>query len=324
MAFFNVNPAAIGSTLATTAGAKIAQSVAQSLSPKLVQDVQRVLNIGNVVGNALGVSTGIAEIDGIFGLAGRRFEEPTAMLGGLSLKQAKAIYEQVKAARVARKNLFFLRLTDLNQPVGNYQPRGASGQGLGGLIASRIGPAVGSVAAGIAGAVGSIAGNAAGSAVGNFASQAVNGALGVGKSISGIAMNTFDLLAMDVSYGPSLVSDHVQVGSSFIDRPTGRNPTEMQITTMDDESGSIKRWFDGKLEQVAHTDGTFGLPSEYLVNIEVVHAIPSEQVDGYEMAYSKTLRLRPQSAQHDLSRREQAIAELSMTFVQFDGFMGIG
>lgn len=328
MALFNLNPSAIGSQIAATAAGKAAQAIAQSMSPKLVQDVQRVLKIGNVVGNTLGIKTGIGVLDNLFSLNGGSTDTPTPLLGGLTLTQAKAIYEQVKSARVSKKNLFFLRITDPNPPIGVYSTRdpNSEAQEAGGLFSSVIGAAVGGITSSIAGTVGAIAGSAAGSYAGKLASSAIGGVLGgTGGSASPngvgtIAVASFDMLAMDVSYGASIVSDHVQIGSGFIDRVTGRSPSEMSITTMDDEAGSIKRWYNGKIEQIAHHDGTFGLPAEYLVDIQVVHAIPSELVPGYKFAYSKTVRLRPQSIQLELSRRDQAVEELQLQFSQFDSF----
>ena len=327
MAIYKINPAAIGAQLGTTAAAKAAIAVAQTMSPKLVQDVQRVLSVGNILGNTIGLKTGISIIDSLFSLNGDPTGQASSLLGGLTSKQARVIHDQVKALRVAKKNLFFVRITDGNPPLDDYPTRAPGAPpSLGELISSKIGAAAGTVVAGISGAVGSIAGASAGDFVnGMMGGGPVNGALGVGggsasRSISAIAINSFDLLCMDVSYGPSIISDHVQVGSGFIDRPTGRNPIEMSITTMDDEAGSLKRWFNGKLDQVTHLDGTFGLPKDYIVGIEIVHAIPSDQVPGYKLAYSKTMKMRPQSIQMDLSRRDQAVAEHQLVFSQFDSW----
>jgi hypothetical protein len=323
MALLNINPAAIGKTIAATAGGRLAQAVAQAASPKVVQDVQRVLKIGNLAGNVLGLRTGMSALDNLLGLTGGTEDTPSAALGGLTLNQARAVHAQLQAARIARKNLFFLRIEDANPPRGSYQPAAqGQGGGLAGLVQSRLGGALGTVTKGITNGVSSVLGGGAGAAAGGFARSLINGALGGGNSIAQIALNTFDMMAIDVSYGTSLVSEHTQVGGSFIDKPMGLNPTELSVQTMDDEAGTLKRWFEGKVAQVAHADGTFGLPWEYLVQIEVVHAIPSEQVQGWESAYRKVLRLRPESIQVDQSRREQAVMEMGLVFKQFDGFMG--
>lgn len=298
MALLNIDPSAIGETIAKTAGGKAAQAIAQRMSPKLVQDVQRILSIGGLIGDILGI--------------GSIRDKPTTLLGGLTLKQAQAIYEQVSSTRMAKKNLWFIRITDPNPPTGAYAPPPPPAKPGAKPSESGIGASLGSITAGVTGAL-SKAGNALASKL---------GVKGGSKSVAIAALSTFDLLAVDVAYGSSVGGDSVAIGSGFMDRATGSMPTELQITTLDDEAGSIKRWFDGKLAQVAHDDGTFGLPGEYLVTIEVVHAIPSEQVPNYKLAYVEKMRMRPQAMQIDLSRRDQALAEYPMTFVQFDSFMG--
>lgn len=330
MALLNIDAGALGNTVANTAAGKAAQAVAQSMSPGLVQDVQRVLKAGNMIGQATGFTTGIGLIDNIFAL-GNAEDTATPLLGGLSMRQAQKIHERVRSARVALKNLFFVRLTEQRPPPGAYgsNTRSGSTPGLGGLAGSVIGRAAG--AAG--GVVGAVAGSAIANAAGNFASAAganlagrvgIPGMGGAGSpGIGAVATASFDMLALDVSYGPALQADHVQIGSSFMDRPTGRMPTELSITTMDDEAGTLKQWFQAKLDQIAHPDGTFGLPVDYLVNIEIVHAIPSAEVPTAHLAYSYVMRLRPQSIQVEHSRRDQAVAELPMVFNQFDAFMGI-
>lgn len=327
MAGFNFNPTALAGTLATTAAGKAAQSVAQSMSPGFVQDVQRVLKVGNMLGQATGFSTGIGFIDNIFSLGDAR-ETGTPLLGGLSLRQAEAIHNRMRSARLALKNLFFIRITEQRPPGGAYASVGGGAlPGVSGLVGSVIGRA----ASEVKGAVGAIAGTTAANLASNFVGSAGAAAAsklglpsGAGSpAIGAVAMASFDMLAVEVSYGPSLQSDHVQIGGTFMDRPLGRNPTELSITTMDDEAGTLKRWFASKLNQVANPDGTFGLPADYLVNIEIVHAVASAEVPTAGLAYSHTMRMRPTSIQIDHSRRDQGVAELPMIFNQFDAFMGI-
>lgn len=320
MALLNINPSAIGRTIATTVANKAAQAVAQKMSPKIVQDVQRVLQVGNFIGQGLGIKTGIGALDNILSL-GTIQDEQTPLLGGLTFRQAQAIHERMMSMRIAVKNLFFIRIYDENPPEGSYAPAPpASPTGLSGLVASGIGAAAGAVNRAVSSFGGAMLGKLAGEAVGS----ALGGQLGgsPATSIGSIAVSSFDMLALDVSYGTSILGDHTQIGSAFIDKPTGRAPTELQITTMDDEAGTLKRWFDEKIEQVTHTDGTFGLPAEYLVTFEIVHAVPSDEVPNQVRAYRKVMRMRAASAQTDLSRREQAVAELQMTFTQYDNFAG--
>lgn len=318
MALLKLNPAAIGDMLGRTAGAKIAASIAQAASPKFVRDVQRVLDTSRLIGDLLGTSMPVNTV-------------PLELLGGLTLQQAKSIHSQMMDMRVARKSLFFVRLIDENPPKGEYQPKSTfTDDSLGGIVKngiSRIGAAAGSVINGISGAVNDIAGKQAGVAAKGLLGG-VAGGLGLstgstGESIAQVAVSTFDLLAMDVSYSVSLQADHQQVGGGFIDKPTGISPAELSITTLDDQAGTIKRWFDAKQAQVAHGDGTMGLPAEYLVTIEVVHAVASDQVANSLRAYSYKKRYRANTRSAELSRRDQGLAELQLNFSEFDNFMGV-
>lgn len=128
----------------------------------------------------------------------------------------------------------------------------------------------------------------------------------------------FNLFAVDVSYSPStLTGEKIPLGSATMDRLTGLEAVDLNITTMDDSRGSLKRWFEAKVEQAARRDGTFGLPSEYWLDIECYHATPTAN----ESAYKIHRRMRCQSTQHDLSRRDQALGEVTMTFTEFDTFI---
>jgi predicted trehalose synthase len=131
----------------------------------------------------------------------------------------------------------------------------------------------------------------------------------------------FSLLATDVTFAPyTAPGETVQVGGANIDHVHSTDRVEMQITTMDDARGSIKRWFEGKAEQVAHKDGTFGIPRDYLVTIRIAHMDPKNQAypaDRFKRAYL----MRPASISVELSRRDNSLEELQMSFVEFDTFM---
>lgn len=298
MALLNLDPGSISSTIGTTAAGRIAQKIAQSASPQFVRDVQRVLNIGSQVGQALGLQTGIGIIDSLFGAIQR--DAKTPLLGGLSLRQAQAVFERASNIALARKNLFFVRVTDAKPPQINASTNAGAQSS---LFQSRIGPALTSI---VSGAARSLA--------------AASGGLVSVSSVSDMALSSFDLLCTDVSYTNALAGDHIQVGATFMDTPTGRSPTSMQITTMDDEAGTIKKWFEAKMRQVAHPDGTVGLPGEYVLTIEVVHAVP---LDGGQqsMAYSVKKNLRADQMQLDLSRRDQGLEEVALTFSEVDPFL---
>lgn len=136
----------------------------------------------------------------------------------------------------------------------------------------------------------------------------------------------FDLLAMDVSYGPSTITgDKVPLGSAVMDKVTGTEASEVQITTIDDETGTLKRWFQAKCGQVVNRDGTFNPQGKYAFEMEIVHGIPFDHgttpslpPERVARAYSDVIRVRPVSIQYEMSRRDQALQELQMTFTQVD------
>ncbi len=293
----NINPdlGALRQTINTTAGARLAREVSAAASPRLLRDVQNVMKVGGVAGRALGVSTGVGAIDGLLGLTGGR-DGRTPLLGGLSLRQAQAIHDQSHGIRAARRNLWFIRINDRNPPREFFQAAPSNS-----LKQSRIGPVVLPGGAWTAGAP-----------------------TGGATRVADVALSSFDLLAVDVSYGSSLTGEADIIGTTFVDRPTGRSQVEVMVTTMDDEAGSIKRWFAAKQRQVAAPDGTVGLPADYLVDMEIVHAIPSDKVENYSLAYSSKMGVRVQSIQHELSRRDQGLAEIQLQFVEFDPFMKTG
>lgn len=149
--------------------------------------------------------------------------------------------------------------------------------------------------------------------------------------MEGVAASTgvpglFDLLAMDVSYGPSTITgDKAPIGSAVMDKVTGTEATEIQITTIDDEAGTLKRWFSAKCGQVVNRDGTFNPQGKYAFEMEIVHGIPFDHgttpslpSEKVARAYSDVFRVRPVSIQYEMSRRDQALQELQMTFTQVD------
>lgn len=288
MADFKISPK-FAETLQKSAGAMVAQKVGQLFSPKTILGIQRILQAGDFLQGALGLGDAIDEL-------------PQPLLGGVTLSKAREIYSQLNEARLARKNLFFIQVQDINPPALKLAPpRPATPVPQGSTLSQAL----------------SLAREVTGGGLGNM----ISSALGAGKkSAVPNVDNLFNLFATSVSYAPNtMTGERVHFGSASMDKLTGTEPVELQITTMDDEVGTLKHWFDGKFAQAAHTDGTFGLPFEYCVNIAIYHAVP--QAD--ERAYQFHATMRPQNIQHELARGEQGMQEIQMTFQQFDTFINL-
>lgn len=130
-----------------------------------------------------------------------------------------------------------------------------------------------------------------------------------------------NLLAVDASFGPkTLTGEAVAFGSVNMDHLTGTERTDLRLTTLDDSRGLIKRWFAAKCDQAAHDDGTFGMPADYLVTVEITHMAPLNGGTIREHLHHKWL-MRPVAMDIELSRRSHELEELQLSFTQFDTFM---
>lgn len=147
--------------------------------------------------------------------------------------------------------------------------------------------------------------------------------LEVTSNLSGGVYNIpsrFNLLATGVEYSPFMTEgDVVKVGSSNVGLVESSGPVELQITTLDDQNGSLKRWFALHHAAATARDGTVGEPGKYAITIRIVHSFVEEN----DSAYEDIGIFRPENLSVSLSRSDDAMAELQMTFVQLDTFMGV-
>lgn len=130
----------------------------------------------------------------------------------------------------------------------------------------------------------------------------------------------FNIFATEVEYSPFILTgDKRKVGGAVIDAVQGNEPTEMRITTLDDEQGTLKRWFARRHAMVVAKDGTVGVPASYAISIKVTHAFITEGTAGN--GYADKGLFRPVNMDVSLSRREDGLQELQMSFTQLDTFM---
>lgn len=144
--------------------------------------------------------------------------------------------------------------------------------------------------------------------------------LRVSGPLQGDISRVFNLFATDVERGPSEVSgSKVRAGSAQLDLLGQSEPVVLRITTMDDTNGTLKRWFEAQTLAVARADGTFGVPggpNGYALTITIQHAFA-----GGSGGFTGSVLCRPQSYEVGLSRRDNAVEELQMTFTQLDTFL---
>lgn len=144
------------------------------------------------------------------------------------------------------------------------------------------------------------------------------------RNLKGGSALDINMFATDVSYNAYAVQgDSVLVGSGSFDNVTNSDRTEMRVTTMDNAYGEVKRWFKERHDVMCHPDGTFGLPIDYLFRVDVLQAYCDESVENAQNGLVDTFIMRPGGMDIDLSRREDALQEVQMTFVEWDTFAAL-
>ncbi|MDA3977607.1 hypothetical protein [Gallibacterium sp. AGMB14963] len=230
----------------------------------------------------------------------------------LSIKDVQQITALAFAIEHARKNLWLLSISP-------YQP---AANNLFGNISGMVGNVAGGKISQMLGG-GSI-GNITGKITSQIVSSTINSLPLVGTALANSngegTTSAFNMLATDLNYSfITLEGEQYNIGSSVIDGPKLGSPVEISITTMDDEQGTIKRAFQQWSSNVVHQDGTIGVMADGLLHIRILHAFVGDNVNigGYE----SNIIARPVGVEYDLSRREQAVEEFTMRFIQTDTFI---
>lgn len=136
--------------------------------------------------------------------------------------------------------------------------------------------------------------------------------------LKGDISELMNLYALEVEHGLGEVSGtKARVGTGTVDLPSQAESGSLRITTLDDKAGTLKRWFEAHIKAIAHADGTCGVPAQYAILIQTQHAFTAPSMSGYV----KRGLYRAQSCETSLSRREDALTELMMSFTQLDSFM---
>ncbi|MCK9394246.1 MAG: hypothetical protein M0Q44_01480 [Methylobacter sp.] len=142
----------------------------------------------------------------------------------------------------------------------------------------------------------------------------------VSSRLLGDISSRFNMFVVDLDYSPmTITGEKRKIGAAHIDLVNSSDPVELKITTMDDTDGFVKEWFRVHHAATASSDGTVGLPIEYAIKIKVVHGFITQgsNYGGYQDL--GLFRVADLSVSH--SRREDALQEVSLSFVQMDTFM---
>lgn len=229
------------------------------IPPKIARHMpiaRRILSgdIDGAIDQAVSERFGLARTGGPMGEGWARVGGPSRLLGGITPKRVKQIYQQMAGIEYAKKNLWVLRITDLRPQRGDE-------------------------------------------------------------------FSSINLFAVDVAHSQYAInSNDTRLGSGHFNVPDNGAPVEVRVTSLDDSYGSVKRWFRDRHLRVCRPDGTHGLPINYLMLCEIVHAVIDEVEDKSD-AYADRIICRAGSIETDLSRSEDALQQLQFSLVEHDSFL---
>lgn len=136
----------------------------------------------------------------------------------------------------------------------------------------------------------------------------------------GLIAPLFSALVMSANYPVGSISGStINVGGLQVATVEGRDNAEISIDSYDYANGDIKRWFEGKVNEVVKPNGLMGLPANYAIMIRIIHGIRQDKQN-----YSRLFMCRPASMNASLSTEGTDLERLSMTFAQLDPFMSNG
>lgn len=152
----------------------------------------------------------------------------------------------------------------------------------------------------------------------NFFVLEINDRSNSAPTSNGHKHSQFNLLCTSLSFNSfDIQGEAVQIGAVELDKPSANAKTTMTVTVYDDTVGTIKRWAERKALMIAASDGTFMPPAHYVFEVRVVFGSNIADSAFYEQIYL----MRVQTMPHELSRTEQGLEELQLTFTQADTFM---
>ena len=149
----------------------------------------------------------------------------------------------------------------------------------------------------------------------------------VSSQLSGDISEKFNLLAIECSYAPTTVTaEQTKIGSATLDRVHTPEPVALSITVLDEKDDFIKSWFNKHAQAAVNSDGTVGVPNDYAIKIKIVHGVIVNAGNGgngsyQDSGYQDSGFFRPTNMDISLSRREDGLQELTLTFAQLDTFM---
>ncbi|KJV08088.1 hypothetical protein [Methylocucumis oryzae] len=144
----------------------------------------------------------------------------------------------------------------------------------------------------------------------------------VSSALYGDVSRRFNMYCTEANYSAQAITgEKRRIGGAQIDSVNSADATEINLTTFDDKTGFIKEWFKAHAAACVHKDGTVGVPADYAITFKLLHAYITQETN-YN-GYQDIGMFRPANIDTSLSRREDGLEELTMSFSQLDTFMSV-
>jgi len=97
------------------------------------------------------------------------------------------------------------------------------------------------------------------------------------------APDEMDILAKDISYEPITINvEEKNYGSVQVAPPMNADRVTLTMTVRDTKDKKLYNWFKWLASQIVHSDGTFGIPVEYVKRVRIFSSTDKSDPDPDE------------------------------------------
>ncbi|MCP4752653.1 MAG: hypothetical protein GY866_17340 [Proteobacteria bacterium] len=114
------------------------------------------------------------------------------------------------------------------------------------------------------------------------------------------APDEFDTLAKDLSYEPITINvEERNYGAQQVATPVNQERVVLTVTLRGDKNKKLYNWCKKLAAKIVHSDGTFGIPSEYVVRVRIYSSTNKDDdpdPDEFHMIFTNVGAINPDRA----------------------------
>lgn len=111
----------------------------------------------------------------------------------------------------------------------------------------------------------------------------------------------------------NIETDPFKVGAFMFSYPESMQPVSLSMSCYDNEDERMYQWFEKRVEKMVNKDGTWNLPSQYLLTCKIYRRLENGNEELRQ--HMRMLPVQLGSLTESLDSRE--LLEFPMTFVEF-------